>query len=256
MRLIGAIITFNEENIIQDCIRGLKLLTEEIYILDSFSTDNTVKIAEENGCVVYQKEFNGYATQRNHLLSMIPEDVWIAMIDADEIISEDLALEVRTTVDKEKYNALLVRRQEYFLNKKMNFSYEKSIAMPRFFRVDKVRIEREINERYIFDGNTIILKNKLDHYSFNKGIESWIHKHNKYSTQEAFEVLSNNSLSDGTMRLKIKNYLYRSKLKLPILFVYYFLLKMPFLDGSKGVYYALLKFYYEVMISIKIKEKC
>ena len=256
MRIVGAIITLNEENILADCIEGLHHLTKEIYILDSYSSDNTLKIAKEYGCTIYQREFKGYATQRKHLLSKIPENVWVAMVDADEIISQKLALEVKEIIHKCNCEAIFVRRQEYFLGKKMYFSYEKSVQIPRFFKSNSVTIEREINERYLFNGNTKLLKNKLDHYSFNKGIESWIDKHNKYSTAEALFFLSGNSVSNTSIRFKVKSLLYKSKFKLLILFVYYFIIKLPFLDGYRGLYYSALKFYYELMISIKIKEKC
>lgn len=251
----GVVITFNEENIIEECILGLKKITDNIIIVDSFSSDQTINIAKNNGCIIYQNKFEGYAKQRNFALNLIDHSSWVIMIDADEIISDELAQEVSHRIQKGEDDVLLVKRREIFLNKSLFFAAGKGLFFPRFFRNGKVVVEREINERYIVSGTIYKLKNRLWHFSFNKGINSWILKHNNYSTLEADNLfLGNQSNRPKSIRHIFKDLIYKSKLKLLLLVIIYFF-RFPFLDGWRGIYYVLLKLVYEVQISVKVAER-
>ena len=251
--MIGIVLTYNEENILANCINGLKLLCNEILVIDSFSTDRTVEIANSLGCSVYQNKFEGYASQRNFALSKINSNAkWIAMIDADEIITENLAHEIKLKM-KNTISAIYVKRAEYFLGKRLYFAAGYGQYFPRFFVRESVAITREINERYEIKGKTIKLNNRLNHYSFNKGISHWIHKHNRYSDMEAALIESTNN-STNTLRHRIKSRLYKSNFKIPILSIYY-LFRFPFLDGKAGIYFITLKMFYEFLISAKYYER-
>lgn len=251
----GVVLTFNEENIIEKCILGLRKITDNIIIVDSYSSDQTINIAKNNGCLIFQNKFEGYAKQRNFALNLIDDSSWVLMIDADEIISDELAEEIAYRIQKGDDDVLLVKRREIFLNKSLFFAAGNGLFFPRFFKNGKVKVEREINERYLISGTTHKLKNRLWHFSFNKGINSWILKHNDYSTLEVNNLFScNKSYGVKSFRHIIKDLMYKSKIKLPLLIIIYFF-RFPFLDGWRGIYYVLLKLVYEVQISVKVAER-
>ena len=85
------ILTFNESQHIERCINSLKLITNNIFVVDSFSTDNTVKICENLGAKVYQRKWKNYADQFQWGLENCPiETEWVMRMDADEYIEPDL----------------------------------------------------------------------------------------------------------------------------------------------------------------------
>ena len=109
------ILTLNEERNIASCIRALEGI-EDIVVLDSFSSDRTVEIAEALGARVYQRAFDNFAAQRNYALDEIPfENDWVLHLDADEILTRDSCEEIREATQSKRFDA-------YRLPSKMIFS--------------------------------------------------------------------------------------------------------------------------------------
>lgn len=78
-----------------------------------------------------------------------------------------------------------VRRKDYWFERWLRRSSGYPTWFGRLIRVGRVKVEREINERYVADGESGFLKEHLLHYPFNKGITHWIARHNQYSSMEA-----------------------------------------------------------------------
>ena len=93
--ITAAIITFNEERNIQRCLDSLKNCVDDILVLDSFSTDNTLAICKENNVRVIQHDWMGYSKSKNYLNTFITSDL-IFSIDADESLSEELQAEINS----------------------------------------------------------------------------------------------------------------------------------------------------------------
>ncbi|HMK27961.1 MAG TPA: glycosyltransferase family 2 protein [Chitinophagaceae bacterium] len=87
------IITFNEEHNIERCIRSVKEVADEIIVLDSFSTDQTVDIARSLGAIVQQEKFRGYIGQKNLAIQLASHD-YVLSLDADEALAEKLAASI------------------------------------------------------------------------------------------------------------------------------------------------------------------
>ena len=86
----AVILTYNEENILDQCLSALDFV-DHIIVYDSFSTDNTLDIAKKYNAKVIQRSFDNYAAQRNAALQSVSADYdWIVMVDADEIITKAL----------------------------------------------------------------------------------------------------------------------------------------------------------------------
>ena len=103
--LSAVIITFNEEQNIERCIKSVKEVADEIIVLDSFSTDQTVNIARSSGAVVYQEKFRGYIGQKNLAIQLASYD-YVLSLDADEALDEELAayiLQVKKDFSRRAY---------------------------------------------------------------------------------------------------------------------------------------------------------
>ena len=98
------IITLNEEENISRCIGSVKDIADEIIVVDSGSTDNTVEIARKYGAKVYVRKFDNYASQKNYAAGKATGE-WILSLDADEIIEPELAREMKSKINNSKVGA-------------------------------------------------------------------------------------------------------------------------------------------------------
>ena len=90
------ILTFNEEENIRRCLDSITDFTDDIIIVDSFSTDATLKICEKYGCRLFQHAFTNQALQFNWALDNVPwERPWTLRLDADEVLPDKLKQELR-----------------------------------------------------------------------------------------------------------------------------------------------------------------
>ena len=179
------ILTFNESINISDCIVSAKLISDDIVVLDSFSTDNTVEIAKSMGVKVETNKFIGYATQRNFALQSIKYKYnWIFMIDADERVCEKVKLEI-DSLDFTKNTMFKCKRRDFFLGRWLKRSSGYPTWFPRLFKLGSCSVEREINEEYVTVGGVGYLETDIVHFPFNKGVDEWFDKHNRYSSMEA-----------------------------------------------------------------------
>lgn len=85
------ILTFNEEKHIERCIENVRQIASEIYVVDSFSTDRTVELAQSSGAVVYKNKWENYSRQFTWALENLPiKSEWILRLDADEYLTSEL----------------------------------------------------------------------------------------------------------------------------------------------------------------------
>ncbi|MCA9179855.1 MAG: glycosyltransferase family 2 protein, partial [Planctomycetales bacterium] len=96
MKTVAVILTFNEEQHLGRCMASLDGVASDIVVVDCFSTDRTLEIAREQGARVIQREWVNYATQFNWALTQLDADTdWVLRIDADEVLTPELAAEIQ-----------------------------------------------------------------------------------------------------------------------------------------------------------------
>lgn len=254
------ILTLNEEANIGDCIESLPW-REDVHILDSGSIDQTSKIARDLGAHVSTNDFNGYASQRNTGLSLPFKHEWVVMLDADERMTGELAAEIESEIANANSNLtmLRVRRRDIFMGRWIKRSSGYPTWFPRVFRRGRVSVEREINEEYISDGNVKQLNGHIDHYPFNKGMDWWFERHNRYSTMEARLLVARskhfpstrNAGDPGNRRAILKAIAYRLPFRPYLTFAYLYVVRGGFLDGKAGWTYANMRLAYELTINSK-----
>ncbi len=262
------ILTHNEEANLPGCLDSVGW-SNDVVVLDSFSTDLTRDICKRRGVRFYLRAFDNYSHQRNWALEHIPfRYPWVFSLDADERITPALRHEIIAVVKSApaEVSAYRVRFKNIFMGKWLRFSSLYPTWVIRLFRPERVRYEeRLVNAHPIVKGDLGSLREHFLHYSFAGGLERWLDKHNRYSTMEAVESLKEFKRGKSNLlglfsrdpekrRRSAKNIFIRLPMRGTLRFIYMYLIRLGFLDGLPAFYYCQLYAMYERMISLKIKE--
>jgi glycosyltransferase involved in cell wall biosynthesis len=109
----GVLVTYNEEKVVRKALESLSRFTDEIILFDSFSTDNTIDIAKEFNCQIYQHEFDNHRNQKNRAIEKCTKD-WVFLIDADEYLEEKLISSIELLINnKDMVDTFYFPRKNY-----------------------------------------------------------------------------------------------------------------------------------------------
>ena len=259
------ILTKNEEINIERCIQSISW-SDDIVVLDSFSDDRTVELAEKLGARIETRSFDNYAAQRNAALALDFKNEWILMVDADEVVPPELQREINSVITEvpESVAMFQMRRKDYFFGRWIRHASAYPTWFGRLIRKGAVQVEREINEEYHTSGEVHKLQEHLVHYPFSKGIAFWFERHNRYSSMEALALIDEVAepfrfcamwTGESTVRRKaLKQLAYRLPGRPIIVFIYLYVVRMGFLDGLLGLRYSIMRSMYEYMIDLKVAE--
>ena len=269
------VLTYNEELHIERCIKSLLPFAKEIFIVDSYSTDRTVEIAESLGAKVYQNKWpENHAIQFQWGLENCPiETEWIMKMDADEYILPELANEIKAKLNtlSDDVSGIYIKRRVFFLDRWIKYGGYYPVWLLRIWRRGKGQMEQRWMDEHIklSSGNTVYFDNDLvdDNKS---GLTAWTAKHNNYATREAIDALNKiyNFVEDDIEEGKLfgtgverKRWLRQKYDNLPlfirpiIYFHYRYFVKLGFLDGKPGfIWHFLQGFWYRFYIDAKIYE--
>ena len=260
------ILTLNEERNLTACLEAVKW-SDDIVVLDSFSSDRTVEIAKSFGARVIQRRFDNWSSHQNWASQEIPfKNRWVYYSDADEIVTPELRDELLRIAGDPSLTpvAYRLRYRNFFCGRWLRHCGIYPVWVLRFYQPDKVRFERIVNPIAVVDGEEGRLESHFHHYSFNNGLQAWFDKHNRYSQQEAVESLRSLREAPLDWRALVGNAVARRRLlkelsfRLPcrslLRFVYMYLLRFGFLDGWQGYTYCRMLAIYEYMIELKVME--
>jgi glycosyltransferase involved in cell wall biosynthesis len=168
MNVSGLIITYNEEKNIQEVLECFDFC-DEIIIIDSFSTDNTLEIARNFPHVkIIQNKFEDFTKQRNLALDAAKND-WVLFLDGDERITPELKKEIIAELGNPTKDAYYFYRKFFYAGKPIHYSGTQTDKNFRLFRRSKARYisEKKVHETLKVNGTIGELKNKLLHFSVN-----------------------------------------------------------------------------------------
>ena len=255
-KLYVLIITYNEEKNIEFLLKNICEISNNIFILDSFSTDKTVNICKNYTKNIYYNKFENYFLQRNKLLEIVNEhidnhnDNWYLFLDADEYLLENLKEEIVSKIQLTKCDAFYIKRRFIWSNTWIKRGYYPTKLL-RLIRSNYVELnQRIVNEHYISKSQNICtLENDfVDHNR--KTFLDWIKKHNNYAKLESKTYFS---------KQVYKNKFHYLWDKLPLLLRPFFLLiyrvflKLGILDGPKAIFYHFShSFAYRMLIDFYI----
>jgi glycosyltransferase involved in cell wall biosynthesis len=260
------ILTYNEAQDLPGCLDSIAWC-DDIHILDSGSTDDTVAIAQSHGAHVTTRKFDTYAAQRNAAMQLPFRNPWVLVLDADERPTPELSAEIQAAVPAAPPNVsgYRMRRRDFLWGTWLKHAQMTPFYV-RLFRVGHVHYTREVNEIVEVTGDILELQSPLDHYAFSKGITHWVAKHNRYSTTEAELLASGTAIHGASLRQALfarnfherrvaqKAIFYELPARPLIKWCYMMFIRRAILDGHAGIMYATLQSLYEYLIEVKCQE--
>jgi glycosyltransferase involved in cell wall biosynthesis len=266
--------TLNEQANLPHAIKSVSTFVDEIWVVDSNSTDNTEIIAKELGCKFVSRCCNrkGLVEQRNWALEILDfNNEWVFILDADEVVDDDLRLELKGLFVDNKLKHFVgfsCRYKNIFFGKWLRYSSMYPTWSVRLFKHELVRYEiREVNS------HPVIPSDKHGYLSGHllsiehKPFESYLMRIVEFARLEASAYAGHRNkvpakLISGRFwgsKIERRRYLKNIYMKLPgrpvIIFCYLYFFRLGFLDGRQGLNWALFKFFLEWSISMSQKDK-
>jgi glycosyltransferase involved in cell wall biosynthesis len=264
----------NEAENLRRCLPALAW-ADEIFVVDSQSTDATAEVAERFGAQVVQFHFNGsYPKKKNWALEHLPfRNEWVLIVDADEVVPPDLAEEIARVTASDAADGFYLNMKYYFLGRRIRHCGYSEAWNLRLFKHDRGRYEympvapgartgdNEAHEHVELDGRVARLANELDHFAY-PTISAWVEKHDRYSTWEAelYELFLHDPIpaSIGAGK-RFKRRLKKIYLRLPmrpfVRFLYAYVIRLGFLDGMPGLVFCALLAFYDFLCWAKVYER-
>lgn len=269
----------NEEANLPACLESVAR-ADQVFVVDSQSTDRSIEISERYGANVVQFHFNGrWPKKKNWSLENLPfRNEWVLIVDCDERITPELWDEIAAAIQNPDYEGYYLNRRVFFLGQWIRYGGKYPDWNLRLFRHAKGRYENlhteeirntgdnEVHEHVVMSGKVGYLKNDMLHIDF-RDIFHWLERHNRYSNWEArvyYNLLTGmgeggtigaNLFGDSVQR---KRFLKRIWVRLPfkptIRFILSYFIRLGFLDGKAGYIYARLLSQYEYQIGVKLYE--
>lgn len=246
---------------------------DQIFVVDSNSSDPSIEIAQSHGAEVVQFEFNGtWPKKKNWALENLPfRHNWVFILDADEVLTPEAEAEFRAIVTDPQHavDGYWINRRFMFMGKWLKHAYFPNWNL-RLFRhalgryekitdVDTASGDNEIHEHIIIKGATDRLTSLMDHYAF-PTVDVFVEKHNRYSNWEA-RVATSGHLDTGEIqsshvgwRRRLKTISQHLPFRPFLRFCYVYFWQRGFLDGREGFYFARLHGFYEFLSLAKTHE--
>ncbi|MBV8050944.1 MAG: glycosyltransferase family 2 protein [Acidobacteriaceae bacterium] len=265
----------NESHNLARCLASVRG-AGEVYVIDSQSSDHTVEIARSFQAKVVQFYYQGgWPKKRQWALDTLPLAYdWALLLDADEVLTAQLAAEIREAIQDSRFDGYYISLQMHFLGRRLRHTgadfYKLSL-----FRRGKGRFEcrvrdqnssmgdMEVHEHVIVDGRTAKLRNSVRHYNV-ESLSRYIRKHDEYSNWEAKAWVQKQVGSPdiapsffGTQaqrRRWLKNKLFPLPGSSFLFFLYRYLFRLGFLDGMPGLIYCGFQSIQFFQIKAKIYE--
>lgn len=236
------LITFNEEENLKKTLPAVSWC-DEIVVVDSGSSDDTIEVCEKFDCKIFHREFDGYGTQKQFAVSKAEHD-WILSLDADEVISEELRNEILSELDKEKinYEGFLIQRRLFFLGRRFKHGRESRDYHLRLFNKNYGNYTNDsVHEKVVTKGEVKKLKGELFHYSYSN-IHQYFEKFNSYTSRAAKELYKQGK------RKSIAAIVF----SFPLYFVKNYFVYGNFLNGFQGFLWALFSSLYPAVKYFKL----
>ncbi len=269
------ILTFNEEIHIKRCLDRISPYVKSVFIIDSFSTDNTLEIAKGyNNVTILQNKWTNYATQFNWALENVQiETKWVLRLDADEYLTPELVEELKEKLPnlEQDITGIVFPLRRVFLGRTIRRGMNQ-VKLLRLFQNGKAKSEvRQMDEHIqVVEGRTIEFKNEFADDNLNN-LSWWTQKHIGYAIREAVDLLDiefdltnagatdeNKQISEQAHKKRMLKHKYAMK---PLFwrsfayFIYRYFFKLGFLEGKEGFLWHFLQgWWYRTLVDAKVFE--
>lgn len=268
-RLSVILLTHNEEANLPAALESIAPLDPEIFIVDSGSTDRTIRIARAAGAVLYEHPFRSQAQQLNWALETLPiRTGWVMRLDADERLTPELAAELATSLPDlpEDVTGLELNRRVYFWGRWIRHGGYYPSWLLRVWRAGAARCEERWMDEHIVLSHGRVARLSHDFIDENhKGLGFWTDKHNRYADREVRDLLApaegrsgGRPAGQAGRRRWVKEKLYaRCPLfwRALVYWFYRYVIRLGFLDGTAGlVFHFLQGCWYRLLVDAKLYE--
>lgn len=240
------LITLNEGHNLVRALDNLKGWANEVFLVDSYSKDETVSIALEYGINVVQRKFSGFGDQWNFALTNLPiTSPWTMKMDPDEILTEELKKNIQESIIASKADAFSFDRRLWFMGRKLPIKQN----ILRIWKTGTASFTNvSVNEHPLVQGKISKIQGEMQHHD-SPDLEHWLDKQNRYTSAEAIITFTKSPLADmpnffGTkfqrrMWLKANFNLFPGRFF--FLFLFYWLFKGAFRAGKVGYIWSQLR---------------
>jgi glycosyltransferase involved in cell wall biosynthesis len=269
----------NEEANLPACLASVAR-ADEVFVVDSQSTDKSEEIAKNSGANVVQFQFNGrWPKKKNWSLENLPfRNEWVLIVDCDERITPELWDEIAEAIKNDEFDGYYLNRRVFFLGKWIRHGgkypdwnmrlFKHKIGRYENLNTEEIRNtgDNEVHEHVLLPGKVAYLKNDMLHEDF-RDLYHWLERHNRYSNWEARVYLNILTGKDdnGTIGANLfgdavqrKRFLKKIWVRLPfkpfLRFILFYIIRRGFLDGKAGYIYGRLLSQYEYQIGVKLYE--
>ncbi len=266
------ILTFNEEKNLPLCLKSLSGVDAPIYIVDSYSTDQTLDIIHHHGIIYQQHKFENYSKQRNWAQENNPHKTqWVFHLDAGEQFTPELVQWLNKQFDPSKnIDGYMFSRRTMFFGKWIRFGGHYPNYHLRLYRSDRGRCEDKVyDQHFVLEGKTHVVKKGIDIIdTVTDTLQNFTTGHARWAAFEANEILMSTS-QQGDVNARIlgtpierrrwlKNNVFQKTplfLRSFLYFFYRYFIKLGFLDGRRGLVFHLLQgFWFRFLIDAMVLE--
>lgn len=241
-RLTVIIPCYNEEETIEACLQSV-MWADEIFVVDSFSTDRTLDIARKYTDRIVQHEYINSAAQKNWAIPQA-EYEWVFILDCDERVTSDLRYEIQDLLQqKSEKDGYWIHRNNYLMGRRIKYSGWGHDSVLRLFRKNLGRYQEKRVHAEIELKNTGVLTGRLDHHSVTS-MTSWVAKINRYSSWKAEDKFERGVVAP------VFHMLFRP----PFRFFKDYLLRLGVLDGWRGFLIAAMSSFAELVMAAKLTQ--
>jgi glycosyltransferase involved in cell wall biosynthesis len=252
-------IALNEEHNMEEVCQNLAGWAQEVFLVDSYSQDDTVDIALRNGVHVVQRRFRGFGDQWNFALKELPiRAPWTMKLDPDERLSPELKDAISRLIQEDQCDGIAVVRRWWFMGKPLSICD----TVLRLWRTGTCRFgEVLVNEYPKVAGRIRMAEGFLEHLD-SPDLEHWINKQNHYSTMEAISFTRNLPLAESPSlfgsalqrRMWFKRHFRKIPFRYTLLFLYFWLWKGLWRSGWVGYASAKLWTMFYFVQECKVRE--
>jgi glycosyltransferase involved in cell wall biosynthesis len=269
------ILTYNESIHLPRLLKSVKGLNAPIYIVDSFSTDDTLAVAASYGCEILQNKFENHPKQWDYALRTCNINTkWVIGLDADQIVTAKLANKLANFKDEnlpQNINAIYFNRHNYFQGKRLKYGGYRNFVMLKMFRygLGHSDLSENMDHRFVCPGQALVWKDGVlvEDNLKERDINFWIRKHLGYSSQVAKEewerrngkrksnVKGNLFGTINEQKLFLKNIWWRLPLfvRPRLYFFYRFFIRLGFMECRQGrLFHFLHSYWFRMLVDHKL----
>ncbi|WP_111978241.1 glycosyltransferase family 2 protein [Algibacillus agarilyticus] len=236
------IITKNEQENLEKTLKSVQRM-EEVILVDSGSTDNTLAIAKEYGAKIYHQDWLGYSKQKQYAMSLCQNE-WVLNLDGDEAINDEIIEKLHQIMLNDTADSVRLWRNDIFIGKPLS-NYSKKPNNHRFYKKSKSHFDQSLlaHESATVNGKEVFINECFDHYGYGS-IKSITEKNNNYSSLKAKEKFQKRKSFSNLKLLLV----------LPLTFFKEYILQRKLFSGRRGFILAVMGAYYAFIKEAKLYE--